>query len=439
MAVGTGVKRYANHGGQALGANRINKIGRRDFLIRSFWTPVVVTACLDAEAQQHSGNVPRRFFFTSQGKTGMMSEDGAELRYLDFDVSQQETWQPGAFFPDGHRVIFLSMEKRLDGPGKPFDEYYHKTPTHIWIYDLRDESLTEIADKERVAPFYTPQLLLKGGRMLVQVVKDKVAQTLNINLDGSDAHPFTRAGEGMPYGMSLSPDGLRIAYHIAGPQGYEIRTCDLEGRKRNLVAKRKGHLYFGPDWSPDGEWLIFQDCHFPNDPGHDWSDVCLSRPDGTEQRMLTKGQSLWFAATYGTPENHSGGSNVPTWTPDGRILISRRLPGSKVPWVYQVNQRDVDHFNRAFKPDSARGGTELCLIDPSDGSAERVTQSDPPVWDFRGSVSSDGLKILFCRAETGDVPSIWVVGANGKGSQLLTKGIGGRGADHPRWIPQRAH
>ena len=65
----------------------------------------------------------------------MINADGSGLRYFDFDVPEQETWQPCAFFSDGRRILLLSMEARRDGPGKPFAEYYHKTPTHMWIYD----------------------------------------------------------------------------------------------------------------------------------------------------------------------------------------------------------------------------------------------------------------------------------------------------------------
>ena len=106
-----------------------------------------------------------RIFFTSQGKTGVMNADGGGLRYLEFDVPNQATWQPVGFFPDG-RVLMLSMEPRRDGPGRPFDEYYTQTPTHIWIYDLETEALTEIATKDRLAPFETPQLLIGETRML---------------------------------------------------------------------------------------------------------------------------------------------------------------------------------------------------------------------------------------------------------------------------------
>ena len=115
-----------------------------------------------------------------------MNADGTGRRVFDFKEPEQVTWQPAGFFPDGKRVLFLSMEARRDGPGRPFSEYYTQTPTHIWIYDLEDESLTEIATKKRMAVFYAPQLLLGDGRMLVQVVREKVGQVFSMNLDGSD-------------------------------------------------------------------------------------------------------------------------------------------------------------------------------------------------------------------------------------------------------------
>lgn len=407
---------------------------RRQFLNYATALPVAL-GVLGGQAFAAPTPDKRRFFFTSQGKTAMMNADGSGLRFLEFDVPNQATWQPAGFFPDGHRVIMLSMEPRLDGPGKPFEEYYHKTPTHIWIHDLDTGSLEEIATKERLAPFQTPQLLLADGRMLIQVIRDKVPQSFSINLDGSDPQPFTQPGEGMPYGLSLSPDGKRVVYHLASPRGYEIRTADVDGTNKTLVAKKDGHLYFGPSWSPDGEWLCFQDCVAGQDPGHDWSDLVVSRPDGSEQRLLTEGQALWFAATYGSPENRGGGSNGPVWSKDGTILFCKRLPDSKVPWEYQAGRPDVDHFNRDFNPKQARGGTDICRIDPKTGATTSLTHADPPVWDFRNAESTDGNHILFCRAETGGAPGLWICDADGGNQRLLTKGVNDLGADHPRWIP----
>jgi TolB protein len=305
---------------------------------------------------------PGRLFFTTQGRTAQINADGSGLRYFDFKVPEQVTWQPGPFLRDGRHVIFLSMEARRDGPDRPFAQYYHKTPTHLWLYDLDRDTLTEIATRQRLAPFYTPALLVSDERLLVQVVRDEGGQIFSMNLDGSDPREFTRLGEGLPYGLSLSPDGRRVAYHLASPQGYQIWTSNTEGGERVLVAGHQEHLYFGPSWSPDGEWLLFQDCQFHSDPGHDWCDLCLARPDGLEQRILTAGQAMWFAATYGPPQNRGGGSNIASWTRDGQIIFPRRLPGSKVAWEFQPQRPDTDHFNRDFKPELARGGVEICRL-----------------------------------------------------------------------------
>jgi len=411
-------------------------LNRRHFLNIAALSAVASAFSCQRLANPSSGATSRRarFFFTSQGKTALMNADGTGLRYFDFKVPNQATWQPGPIFPDGHRVIFLSMELRRDGPGRPFEDYYTQTPTHLWIYDLDRDSLGEIATRERLAVFYTPALLLSDERLLVQVVRNKVGQIFSMNLDGTDARDFTRAGEGLPYGLSLSPDGLRVAFHLASPRGYEIWTCDADGANRVRVAGHPDHLYFGTSWSPDGRWILYQDCHFKSDAGHDWSDLCIGRPDGSEQRVLTNGQSHWFGATYGPRDNRSGGSNMPAWTRAGHVLFSRKLPGSKVPWEFQPQRPDMDHFNRDFKPELARGGTEICRLDPRDGSVTRLTQTDPPVWDFRASESPDGKHIVFCRAETGGVPAICMMDSDGACPRLLTRGIENKGADHPRWI-----
>lgn len=415
----------------------LHSLSRRSFLAQSCALTALATmpGCLTHEPRSSSARRSDRLFFTSRGRTGVINADGSGLRYFDFKVPKQVTWQPGPFLSDGRRVIFLSMEERRDGPGRPFDKFYHQTPTHLWLYDLDRDTLTEIATKDRLAPFYTPALLVSDERILVQVVRDQGGQIFSMNLDGTDAREFTRLGEGLPYGLSLSPDRKRVAYHLASPQGYQIWTSNVDGTERVRAAANRDQLYFGPSWSPDGQWLLFQACLFKSDPGHDWSDVCIARPDGKDFRVLTDGQAMWFGATYGSPSNRGGGSNVPAWTPDGQILFPQRSPGAKVPWEYQANRPDVDHFNRDFKPEAVRGGVRIVRRDPSNGQTTSLTRETPNVWDFRASASDDGKSIAFCRAETGGSPALWVMDSDGHNAQLLTRGIDDKGADHPRWLP----
>jgi TolB protein len=405
---------------------------RRDFLALAALSPLAAT--LGARLAQAAPAAAGRFLFTSRGKTGLATTDGAPARYLELDVPGQATWQPGPLFPDGRRVVMLSMEPRRDGPGKPFDEYYTQTPTHLWIYDLDSGALAEICDRERLAPFVTPALLLGDARILVQVVKNRLGQIYSMNLDGTDARAFTQAGEGMPYGLSLSPDSKRVAFHLAGPEGYQVWTSDTAGGDRVRIAAAPGHLYFGTAWSPDGQWTTYLDCHYQQDPAHDWADVCVGRADGGEHRVLTQGQAMWFGASYGDPKTRGGGSNVPAWTRDGRILFPRRTSGAKVPWEFQPGRVDVDHFNRDYKPELAKGATEICRLDPRDGQVARLTRHENTMWDFRCSQSPDGRQIVFCRCATGEPPAIWVMDADGQNPRQIARGLDDAGADHPRWL-----
>jgi TolB protein len=225
------------------------KLNRRRFVAlgAAAAAAACVPGCINTADHRDPARRPMRLFFTSQGRTAVIHADGSGLRYLDFKVPDQVTWQPGPFLSDGRRAIFLSMEARRDGPGRPFAEYYHKTPTHLWLYDLDRDSLSEITTRDRLAVFYTPALLVSDERLLVQVVRDQGGQVYSMNLDGSDARQFTRLGEGLPYGLNLSPDGRRVAYHLASPQGYQIWTSNSEGAERQLVAAHPEHLYFGPN------------------------------------------------------------------------------------------------------------------------------------------------------------------------------------------------
>lgn len=375
-----------------------------------------------------------RILFTSSGKTGSVSPDGSSLDYFDFAIPNQATWQPGPILPDGRRLIFLSMEPRRDGPGRPFDEYYTQTPTHLWLHDLLTDSLDELATRDRIAPFITPALLVGDDRMLVQVVKNRVGQIWNMKLDGSDAREFTRAGEGLPYGFSISPDQRRVAFHLASPSGYQVWTSDTEGKNRIRLAAAEGHLYFGTAWSPDGKHVVYVDCIPGDDPGHDWADVCISGNDVPSHRVLTIQNAMWFAATYGNADNPGGGSNVPSFTREGKILFPRRIKGSRVAWAYRVGQPDLDHFNRDYRPDQAKGGTSICQLDPTTGEEVDLTPPTDGVWDFRAIESPDGKLIAFCRAKTGEAPALWVLNADGTNPRELTRGIDDRGADHPRWL-----
>ena len=126
---------------------------------------------------------------------------------------------------------------------------------------------------------------------------------------------------------------------------------------------------------------------------------------------------------------------MPQWSPDGKwVAFSRKLPGSKTRGR-SSRSSDTTHFNRDYKPEAARGGTEICLLLPETGEVRRLTHSDPSRWDFAPNGRRTAAGYSSAGAETGNNPVVWIMDSDGGNARQLTQGIDGRGAEFPKWVP----
>jgi len=87
---------------------------------------------------------------------------------------------------------------------------------------------------------------------------------------------------------------------------------------------------------------------------------------------------MMAASSGGLQARQTGGSNLPAWTRDGEILFPRRFAGSEVAWKFQPGRPDVDHFNRDYHPELARGGTQICALNPWTGRVTALSNSSHP-------------------------------------------------------------
>jgi Tol biopolymer transport system component len=112
--------------------------------------------------------------------------------------------------------------------------------------------------------------------------------------------------------MAFSPDGGRIVFQRASAEGLAIFTADVGGHDvRQLTDWGLGAR---PDWSPDGEWIVFQEWQPEQHPIVPIS-LYRIRPDGTGLEQLT----------------HPAGTTIdvyPRFLPDGSGIIFSRCPGS---------------------------------------------------------------------------------------------------------------
>jgi Tol biopolymer transport system component len=131
------------------------------------------------------------------------------------------------------------------------------------------------------------------------------AQVGIVNADGSGFHLITSGPDNNAF-ASFAPDGKRIVYRTAGPDGEGLRIMNLEDR--SVTALTDGYDNF-PAWSPRGDLIAFIrriDGNF---------EVFTIRPDGKELKQLTR--------TKGNEAHLS-------WSPDGeRILFTSSRMGFK--------------------------------------------------------------------------------------------------------------
>jgi len=365
---------------------------------------------------------------------GLARADGSEVRHLKFDVAGQVSWGYGPAFRDGERIILISFDT---------EKTWERTcRSSLWLYNIGTGDLTEIA-RENPPGAYVPACALLPGeeRVIVNPMINGKQTVMIMDLDGSNQQAVTRFEDGFSYCVSLSPDAKRVAFHVAEAPNYHIVVTNLDGSGRTVIAADPDHLYFGPTWSHDGEWLLYLDCHSPTDPGHEWADLCIGRPDGSEHRVVTQGQSHWFTTAYGGPDSTGGGSNMPRWSPEAMVATyTRTLAGSRPAWRHNPGSVGKKEFRLDYLPEEARGGTEICVLDPFGAGVTALTTLDSGArghesrWDFRTAWSPDGRRIAFCRAFVGQPSELWVMNADGSEQRFLTRGLHGLGADHPMWV-----
>ncbi|SEH00889.1 hypothetical protein SAMN05444920_11878 [Nonomuraea solani] len=182
-----------------------------------------------------------------------------------------------------------------------------------------------------------------------------------VPLAGGAARRVTAEDGALHFLHGVSPDGQRLGYVRLEPEGDNwwasatIHTIGLDGQDDVAVTTDPGPAD-GCEWTPDGEWIVFNTEQFSTAPGH--AQLARVRPDGTGLEQLTFDERVnWFPhvaptgdvavylsyppgttghpadlpvelrlvsvdawqepATLVAPHGGQGTINVPSWAPDG--------------------------------------------------------------------------------------------------------------------------
>ena len=120
-----------------------------------------------------------------------------------------------------------------------------------------------------------------------------------------------KGGEGVDYfSPRWSPDGTQLAFHSLDEAGFHVMTIQPNGEGLRKVTDWafQGEIFFydvawPPQWSPDGEQLVFFSF---DEPGVAFNaDIFVVDRDGTSRTNLTRNPAF---------------DSDPAWSPDGKYI-----------------------------------------------------------------------------------------------------------------------
>ncbi len=217
-----------------------------------------------------------------------------------------------------------------------------------------------------------------------------------------------------------SPDGKTIAFISGGNPDKEIPAglyfVDSDGKNRRIFIE--GAKVYSPDWSPDGEWIVFSN----------YAQIYKMKTNGDSLTQLTSAED--------------GECHYPKWSPDGkRILYAIGIGEKSGTWMMNFDGTDKRKTIMGYYPDWRAGssqivyvgsGAEIWVADTNGTNAKRLTSLNSitqyPQW------SPDGSKIVFSSMKASP-PQIYVMNADGTNLKQLTN----TGCDYPAWSPDGNH
>jgi dipeptidyl aminopeptidase/acylaminoacyl peptidase len=187
--------------------------------------------------------------------------DGTRPRRLAGELTRKKnTWtQFAGWSPDGRQAIIgCGWESPENGAWEEAHKTFRFTPEG-WLYDtllldLANGKLTNVTAVERVSFYNTGVFFWPNDptRLGFQALIGSDSHPFLMNLDGRNKQDLTADSKEFAYGFNASPDGKQIAYH----KSYQIFIADADGANAKRVETGQP-FNFVPQWSPDGEWLLF--------------------------------------------------------------------------------------------------------------------------------------------------------------------------------------
>ncbi|TCL79496.1 MULTISPECIES: PD40 domain-containing protein [unclassified Rathayibacter] len=258
------------------------------------------------------------------------------------------------------RTVAESTELLFEAPNWTRDDrLLVNAQGRLWLLPADGTAAPVVIDAPGLPPVNNDHVLAPAGDVVFASANDW--HIWSVPLAGGRPTRLTEEDGALHFLHGVRPDGERLAYVRLEPEGKnwwasaKIHTMASTGGDDRAVTDHPGPAD-GSEWTPDGEWILFNTEQFSTEPGH--AQLARIREDGTGLEQLTFDERVnWFPhidptgevvaylsfppGTTGHPGNlpvelrlvtvgawtqpttivelfgGQGTVNVPSWAPDG--------------------------------------------------------------------------------------------------------------------------
>lgn len=337
----------------------------------------------------------------------VMTADGTAKRSLAAALADTPNTmtQFVGWSPDGTTAIigqgWKSPENALwEEENKGFRHSEGNVKYDSYLVDIEKGTLVNLTAVDRVSHYNSGMFFWPGDptHLGFTALINNVSHPFKMDREGKNKVDLTRNADGFTYGFSSSKDGTRVAYH----KDYQVYLANADGADPQRVATGQA-FNFGPQWSPDGKWVLFLagkrniDCH-----------PYRVRADGTGLEKLADRNGYKGAVEFlDVYDFHEGSSDVPVWSADGKSVFYTALIDNAV---------------------------ELFRVFPGHEPI-RLTYSPEGTLHYHPNPSADGKWLLYGSKRKG-VRDLYRMRLSDYQEKQITKNKPGTAAMWPHWQPR---
>jgi TolB protein len=321
------------------------------------------------------------------------------------------------------------------------------TPTPLAELALPMESPTPVLEPTAVATatVEAAEFPAIGGRVVFHSDRDGEIDIYVMDADGSNVQRLTDT-PGRDFEPHWSPDGATIVFSSErdDPQNAQLYLMNADGSDQRRLPSPMTEDQIGARWSPDGQWILFHSN--PLVDGLPRFDIFKIRPDGSDLTQLTAVRGNSFMPDW-SPDGErivfasqrDGNRELYVMNADGSDQV--RLTGGG--WQNSLPRWSPDGQHIVFESNRAGSSYGLFVVDAPDGPTTDGAQEDTvrmltfPGFNYStpGWVSSDWLYISSDRDSTNLVNwEIYLLKADGSEIVRVTENVGIMDR-FPNWRP----